>query len=167
MRYNEIKCDLFSLGPEYYLAHCISADFALGAGIAVQFNRRFDLHKKLKAEYPRYANYWNGGTLPGMDKCCKCIETIERAEDVKDLDSLIEACSVLGKVTVALDQIDYNYSEESQVICNFAPGVIQALSVLQDVYVDSNDYEVLSESVGVIEIIMQLLGKVKHQSKNR
>lgn len=62
MRYNEIKCDLFSLGPEYYLAHCISADFALGAGIAVQFNRRFDLHKKLKAEYPRYANYWNGGT---------------------------------------------------------------------------------------------------------
>ena len=94
--------------------------------------------------------------LPGMDKCCKCIETIERAEDVKDLDSLIEACSVLGKVTVALDQIDYNYSEESQVICNFAPGVIQALSVLQDVYVDSNDYEVL------IEIIMQLLGKVKH-----
>jgi len=82
--------------------------------------------------------------LPGMDKCCKCIETIERAEDVKDLDSLIEACSVLGKVTVALDQIDYNYSEESQVICNFAPGVIQALSVLQDVYVDSNDYEVLS-----------------------
>ena len=100
--------------------------------------------------------------LPGMDKCCKCIETIERAEDVKDLDSLIEACSVLGKVTVALDQIDYNYSEESQVICNFAPGVIQALSVLQGVYVDSNDYEVLSESVGVIEIIMQLLGKVKH-----
>lgn len=62
MRYNEIKCDLFSLGLEYYLAHCISADFALGAGIAVQFNRRFDLHKKLKAEYPRYANYWNGGT---------------------------------------------------------------------------------------------------------
>ena len=54
MRYNEIKCDLFSLGPEYYLAHCISADFALGAGIAVQFNRRFDLHKRLKAEYPRY-----------------------------------------------------------------------------------------------------------------
>lgn len=62
MRYNEIKCDLFSLGPEYYLAHCISADFALGAGIAVQFNRRFDLHKRLKAEYPRYANYWNEGT---------------------------------------------------------------------------------------------------------
>ena len=100
--------------------------------------------------------------LPGMDKCCKCIETIEKAEDVKGLDSLIEACSVLGKVTVALDQIDYNYSEESQVICNFAPGVIQALSVLQGVYVDSNDYEVLSESVGVIESIMQLLGKVKH-----
>ena len=36
------------------------------------------------------------------------------------------------------------------------------MSVLQGVYVDSNDYEVLSESVGVIEIIMQLLGKVKH-----
>lgn len=69
MRYNEIKCDLFSLGPEYYLAHCISADFALGAGIAVQFNRRFDLHKKLKAEYPRYAHVeqmWLTHYSPGL-----------------------------------------------------------------------------------------------------
>jgi len=39
---------------------------------------------------------------------------------------------------------------------------MQALSVLQGIYVDSNDYEVLGESVGVVESIMLLLGKVKH-----
>ena len=28
------KRDLFTMSQGYYLAHCISADFALGAGIA-------------------------------------------------------------------------------------------------------------------------------------
>lgn len=39
MIYNEIHGDLFSVDDSYHLAHCISADFALGAGIAVQFTR--------------------------------------------------------------------------------------------------------------------------------
>lgn len=38
------------------LAHCISADYKLGAGIAVEFNRRFDLKERLaklgKNRYP-------------------------------------------------------------------------------------------------------------------
>ena len=38
MNYAEIYGDLFSLhSNEYILAHCISADFALGAGIAKSF----------------------------------------------------------------------------------------------------------------------------------
>ena len=45
----EIK-DLFTVPQGYYLAHCISGDYALGAGIAKQFvdiyNMRFKLHKK-------------------------------------------------------------------------------------------------------------------------
>lgn len=32
--------DLFSVDKEYALVHCISADFAMGAGIAKEFNRR-------------------------------------------------------------------------------------------------------------------------------
>ena len=45
----EEKRDLFTVPQGYYLAHCISGDFTLGAGIAKQFvdiyNMRFKLHK--------------------------------------------------------------------------------------------------------------------------
>lgn len=45
----EEKRDLFTVPQGYYLAHCISGDYALGAGIAKQFvevyNMRFKLHK--------------------------------------------------------------------------------------------------------------------------
>lgn len=40
MKYNEIFGNLFELPNDYVLAHCISADFALGAGIAAQFAQR-------------------------------------------------------------------------------------------------------------------------------
>ena len=48
MIYKEIVADLFSMPKEYALAHCISSDTALGAGIAVQFNARFDMRAKLR-----------------------------------------------------------------------------------------------------------------------
>ena len=47
MKYNEQKGDLFSLDSKYYLVHCISADFGMGAGIAVEFNKRFNMKNKL------------------------------------------------------------------------------------------------------------------------
>lgn len=58
MEFREEKRDLFSVPDDYYLAHCISADFAMGKGIAVEFNRRFDMKNKLKAHYPDYLNQW-------------------------------------------------------------------------------------------------------------
>lgn len=36
----EVKMNLFDSKPSVYLAHCISADFAMGAGIAKQFTER-------------------------------------------------------------------------------------------------------------------------------
>ena len=48
MQYNEIKKDLFSVTEEYYLAHCISSDFIMGGGIAVPFNKKFNLKEQLK-----------------------------------------------------------------------------------------------------------------------
>ena len=58
MEFREEKRDLFSVPEDYYLAHCISADFALGKGIAVEFNRRFDMKRKLKDHYPDYLARW-------------------------------------------------------------------------------------------------------------
>lgn len=47
MKIAEIKQDLFTMPSDYALAHCISADFALGAGIAKEFNKRFLCKKRL------------------------------------------------------------------------------------------------------------------------
>lgn len=48
MRLIEEKRDLFTVDDTYYLAHCISADYALGAGIAAEFQRRFRLREVLQ-----------------------------------------------------------------------------------------------------------------------
>ena len=39
----EEKRDLFTVDSKYYLAHCISDDFALGKGIAVEFRSRYNM----------------------------------------------------------------------------------------------------------------------------
>ena len=57
MTYKEEIRDLFAIADEYYLAHCISADFALGAGIAVEFDKRYDMRRKLSSGYPQYLQY--------------------------------------------------------------------------------------------------------------
>ena len=45
---------------DYFLVHCISADFALGRGIAVEFNKRFNIKASLQRQYPWYLkNYIN------------------------------------------------------------------------------------------------------------
>jgi len=52
MYYHEEYCDLFSIDrSKYALAHCISADFALGAGIAVRFNTAFNIRNILNMTY--------------------------------------------------------------------------------------------------------------------
>jgi hypothetical protein len=48
----EKQMDLFSVDSSYYLAHCISGDFALGAGIAVKFNDIYSMRDKLLRIYP-------------------------------------------------------------------------------------------------------------------
>lgn len=61
MVYREEIKDLFLMPEKYYLAHCISADFALGKGIAVEFNKRFDVKNKLLQEYPKYLEGYDRG----------------------------------------------------------------------------------------------------------
>ena len=43
--------DLFTVPQGYYLAHCISADFALGAGIAKTFDAVYNMRFKLFRDY--------------------------------------------------------------------------------------------------------------------
>lgn len=58
MTYREEIRDLFSVSEDYYLSHCISADFGMGKGIVVEFNKRFDMKSKLQSKYPDYLNQY-------------------------------------------------------------------------------------------------------------
>lgn len=60
MVYKEEYRDLFSVSNDYYLAHCISADFKLGAGIAVQFNKKYNCRRRLFDLFPGSRTpYWD------------------------------------------------------------------------------------------------------------
>lgn len=56
------KRDLFTMPQGYYLAHCISADFALGAGIAKTFDKVYNMRFKLFRNYDNY-EYTGGDAL--------------------------------------------------------------------------------------------------------
>lgn len=51
MVYKEEVRDLFTVPQGYMLAHCISADFNLGGGIAKQFCEHYDMRNRLFADY--------------------------------------------------------------------------------------------------------------------
>lgn len=57
MVYKEIYGDLFQVDKRYYLCHCISSDFALGKGIAVEFNKRYNMREKLNSRYTVNGRY--------------------------------------------------------------------------------------------------------------
>ncbi|KAI4445293.1 hypothetical protein C823_007800 [Eubacterium plexicaudatum ASF492] len=65
MIYREEIKDLFSVSEDYYLAHCISADFGMGKGIVVEFNERFDMKNKLRLKYPDYLDAYNRHRIGG------------------------------------------------------------------------------------------------------
>ena len=69
MTYKEEIRDLFSVPDDYYLAHCISADFGMGKGIVVEFNRRFNLKNKLISKYGSYLTVWDDG----FSECIECV----------------------------------------------------------------------------------------------
>jgi hypothetical protein len=62
MTITSVNRDLFTMPQGYYLAHCISADFALGAGIAKTFDSVYNMRFKLFKKYPKY-EYHGGDAL--------------------------------------------------------------------------------------------------------
>lgn len=58
----EVNMDLFSVPQGYYLAHSISADYNLGAGVAKEIDERFNMELRL-ADYSDDCGY-AGQNLP-------------------------------------------------------------------------------------------------------
>lgn len=47
MEFKEIQKDIFTVDSKYVFAHCISGDYILGKGIAVEFEKRYNLKDRL------------------------------------------------------------------------------------------------------------------------
>lgn len=62
MTITTVKKDLFTMPQGYHLAHAISSDFALGAGIAKIFDSVYNMRFKLFNKYPDY-KYHGGDAL--------------------------------------------------------------------------------------------------------
>ena len=58
MTFKEIQMDLLQMPQGWTLAHCISGDFALGAGIAKTIDEVFNMRERLKMawEHPYYTS---------------------------------------------------------------------------------------------------------------
>lgn len=111
--------DLFTVPQGYYLAHCISADFALGAGIAKTFDEVYNMRFKLFREYDMYE--YEGGDALLIDNVFnlvtkpKCYhkpryesvrEALETMKDLMDFNSTTKLA--MPKISSGLDRLSWD-----------------------------------------------------------
>ena len=94
-----IKKDLFTIGNDYYLAHCISADFALGAGIAKTFNSKYNMRFKLFNNHPNYV--YRGGDALLVDNVFN-LATKAKCFQKPTYESLTEALEMMKDKIISL-----------------------------------------------------------------
>jgi len=116
----EVKQNLFTVSDNYMLVHCISADYALGAGIAVEFQKKFHLKNTLKAlgtgQYPntirigRVFNlvtkqkYWNKPTYESLKFTLEQTKGICIDDEIKYL--------AMPKIGCGLDKLEWDKVKE-------------------------------------------------------
>lgn len=119
--------DLFTVPQGYYLAHCISADFALGAGIAKTFDEVYNMRFKLFREYDNYE--YEGGDALLIDNVFnlvtkpKCYhkpryeavrEALETMKDIMEENAIAKLA--MPKIASGLDRLSWD--EVYEIICD-------------------------------------------------
>jgi hypothetical protein len=115
MIFNEKKGNLFELNNDkYFYAHCISSDYRLGLGIAIEFQKRFNLRNALKQfdnKYPEVIivnhvfnlvtkdKYWNKPTYDSITKCIEQMAVMCKNLDIKYL--------AMPKIGCGLDKLNW------------------------------------------------------------
>ena len=118
--------DLFTMKQGYYLAHCISADFALGAGIAKAFDSVYNMRFKLFRHYPDYEYHCgdallidNVFNLVTKRKCWgkPTYESLrESLEMMREQLEFLDATKLaMPKIASGLDRLDWN--QVYDIIC--------------------------------------------------
>jgi hypothetical protein len=103
----------------YYLAHCVSSDFAIGAGIAKVFNDVYNMRFKLFKNYPNYV--YNGGDALLVDNVFNLVtkqkyyhkptyETLREAlETMREHLELLDVTKLaMPKIASGLDRLNWN-----------------------------------------------------------
>ena len=116
MKINEIAGDLFTAPEDNYLAHCISQDYKMGAGIAVEFNHKFELKHKLSRINSRCPDcilvdkvfnlitkdkYWHKPTYDSMRASLLKMKNIVIEKDVKKI--------AMPKIGCGLDKLAWSH----------------------------------------------------------
>ena len=120
------KRDLFTVPQGYYLAHCISADFALGAGIAKTFDEVYNMKFKLFRKYDNYE--YEGGDALLIDNVFNLVtkpkryhkpryeavrEALETMKDIMEANAITKLA--MPKIGCGLDKLSWN--EVYEIIC--------------------------------------------------
>lgn len=129
--------NLFDVPHGYCFAQCISNDFALGAGIALEFNERYNMRNRLK-EFS--GENWDVGDTIKIDNVYNLItkEFGYQKPTYEDLKTAIEDFSnmvyiekvkkiAIPKIGAGLDKLDW--------------GIV--LSILKEAFRDLEDVEIL------------------------
>ncbi|KAG9334476.1 hypothetical protein JZ751_007559 [Albula glossodonta] len=104
-RLSHVKGDLFSCPPEEALAHCISEDCRMGAGIATLFKKKFGGVDELKAQKK----------MPG-----ECAITKKRASHKPTYDSLRQSLEAMKAHCLEMgDWLWPGSSEVGEGVCDF------------------------------------------------
>lgn len=119
----EKQMDLFEAPRGYSLAHCISADFALGAGIAVEFDNRYNMRERLRDNHD--ITYFDTGFCIQIDEVYNLITkakayqkpTYENLQEaLEDLRNELEDNGVtklaMPKIGCGLDRLEWNRVKE-------------------------------------------------------
>ena len=114
-----VKKDLFTMPQGYYLAHCISADFKLGAGIAKMFDSVYNMRNKLITSNVGYnfidgdailidnvfnlvtkEKYWHKPTYSSISFAINCMADICKQRGITKL--------AMPKIGCGLDKLDWD-----------------------------------------------------------
>lgn len=139
----QVRMDLFDVPEDYYLAHCISSDFALGRGIAVEFCNRFETKQKLLHTFPGYHEKFINSPSPGdcliADRVINLITKVyyynkpTLASMRSALEECKKACLERGIIKIAMPAIGcgldrLNWNDVYEIICDvFADSGIEIL----------------------------------------
>ena len=100
MTYSEEQRNLFSVPSNYCLAHCISDDYALGAGIAVEFANRYDMKNKLLQQRDKNPLFFlTGGHCIRIDNVMNLV-TKQHYWEKPTYDSITHALNDMKRICI-------------------------------------------------------------------